>query len=124
MVIYTRKGNKMTKSIYVACPYSDSDKKVEEERTLISEAYTAYLIKNYGLIVVNPISNHWLAVRHDVIGTADYWWETNKFYLDVVDEMHVLMVDGFDSSIGIKLEIEYCTKKDIPFKYIEPGKYL
>lgn len=93
--------------IYVASPYTHSDKKIEASRYDLVSDYCAKLIID-GYVPFSPIVYcHLLSVRHILPGLVDFWWDFNLDFMRAAKEMHVLQIDGWQESKGVRQEIEW-----------------
>jgi hypothetical protein len=105
--------------IYVASPYSDSDEAVVKARLLQVTHYTAHLNK-IGHVAFSPIVHgHQLAETLNMPTDFDFWQTHCLSFLSVCNEMRVLMIPGWEKSIGVKAEIVYANKNNIPVFYTE-----
>jgi hypothetical protein len=50
---------------------------------------------------------HSLAVRRKLPTHAAYWFDVNKRLINACDAVWVLMLEGWDESIGIREEVDY-----------------
>lgn len=110
--------------IYIASPYSAKlplsglrDEVIEHKRYM-EACIAAGLIMLKGELVYSPIV-HWHIIDrlyHGQLGYEDYLAADCKM-LELCDEVHVLMIDGWDKSKGVLLEIEYAKLKGKPIKY-------
>lgn len=110
---------------YLACPYSDPDPIVRERRYLkVMEATSKLLIS--GKVVFTPIlMTHELAIRSKLPYTSDFYDRFNYTFLSNCSKLIVLMLQGWEESIGIKKEVnwarglrilvEYTTFEDIGY---------
>ena len=111
----------MRKVTYLACPYAHEDSRVMEYRVMQSDLCAAYLISN-GWSVHSPISqNH----RVDRVGlfprTWEFWKEQDIPILLRCDVLHVLTLEGWNTSTGVTAEILSACESDIPVEYIDPN---
>jgi hypothetical protein len=110
----------MDKIIYLASPYSHADKTIQEENfRKISKVAADFTSK--GFIVISPITyGHTLVTFKPEMPTTWEFWE--NFCLSILakcDKMIVVKMEGWDLSRGVKGEIDYATKHNIPIDYIE-----
>jgi hypothetical protein len=112
----------MKKIIYIASPYSHSDKHIRELRYLQVTEYCAKQVAT-GNIVFSPITyGHILSEHVDMPTTFDFWSNFCLTFLNKCDEMHVIKLEGWENSIGISEEESYCRDNNIPIKYIDYGE--
>jgi hypothetical protein len=106
--------------IYVAAPYSDPDLEVRKARYRAACAYVASLIGD-GLHPISPVVHcHPIAQRHDLPGNWEFWRRYDLSLLRRCDEMHVLMLPGWEESIGVTAEIEAAELMAIPVRFEIP----
>lgn len=111
----------MKKLIYLASPYSHSQKHIRLERWHKITHIGARLIQK-GYHVFGPITeSHCYSEVTDGIGKGwDFWKEHDELMLSKCDELWVVTLDGWKESVGVTAEIEYAKKHKMPIKYIEP----
>lgn len=107
------------KLIYIAGPYSHKSKKVSNARERALTLYAAKLITQ-GLHVWSPITeSHQYSKVLGLKGSWDFWSEHDLLMLSKCDELRVLMLDGWDISVGVTAEIAEAKRLGIPIQYIE-----
>ncbi len=116
------------KLIYLASPYTDKDKNVEERRYLLACKATADLI-NEDFVVYSPIVHHHpLAIMYDLPTKVDYWQRANEAILIHCERLYILQCDGWINSEGINREIDFADAYEIiirltrRYNYEELGK--
>ncbi|MCX7428986.1 MAG: DUF1937 family protein [Planctomycetia bacterium] len=90
--------------IYLASPYSHRDAGVRQERFEAACRTAAVLIRQ-GKTVFSPIAHSHAICRHGVPLDWRFWQRHDRRYLDVCDEVVVLMLDGWRESVGVQAEI-------------------
>lgn len=109
----------MSKIIYLATPYTHSDKSVVEDRYLKTANKCAELIAS-GLVVISPIFyGHNLLNYKEMPGDWKFWQNFCETFLVKSDELWVYKIEGWDLSTGLLSEIELAKKLNIPIRYIE-----
>jgi len=74
-----------------------------------------------GILVFSPISHtHPIALAGDLPGGWDFWKEYDFTFIEWCDELHVLMLDGWQNSTGVKEEVELARQLKKPIVYLEP----
>ena len=112
------------KKIFISFPYTHSDQNVTNERVQRAREYCLALIKE-GYIPFSPA-----LVGHDLIHQLNlnleeqdmsfkYWDKFCYGYLEGCNELHVLMFDGYDDSVGVAGEIQEADSLKIEVKYID-----
>jgi nucleoside 2-deoxyribosyltransferase len=108
------------KKIYLACPYSDPDPAICEQRVLEADRIAAQLMVQ-GNIVFSPLSHsHRIAHHIENHQDCDFWLSQDLAFIDWADEIVVLKLDGWDKSKGIKIELEHAQAKGVPITWMEP----
>jgi nucleoside 2-deoxyribosyltransferase len=113
--------------IYLACPYTDPDRMVREQRFRFATEAAAALIER-GHIVFSPITmthpiDTVLAGNAATLG-SEFWVTFDEAFMDVCSEMIILDIEGWDRSSGIRREIEYFERQGKPVRFISPGSHL
>lgn len=109
--------------IYLACPYSHADRKVEAARAREVNRAAAALVAQ-GETVFSPISHSHeivLSVNPPLSGSFNTWRELDTKILPVCDRLVVLMLDGWGESRGIRAEVALARELGIPIEVLEPG---
>lgn len=106
--------------IYVAAPFSHPKKHIRDFRFNEATKYAAALMQN-GHVVFSPLS-HSVPISEylDNPNDSDFYINQDLFWLAQCDELHVLMLRGYEKSSGIKREIEEAEKWDISIRYVMP----
>ncbi len=105
--------------IYIAAPYSYKDKQVVEHRVKTVCEYSAKLLEGE-ISCISPITTGTGILLHaDLPTDFEFWKRLSYDLLKVSDEVHILMLDGWEESIGVKAEIEFAMAFGKTIKYIE-----
>jgi nucleoside 2-deoxyribosyltransferase len=114
--------------IYLASPYSSYDREELNERVRKTERATATLIERGHLIFSPILHSHYIAhlVSFDPLNHAPDkmtgWMAYDFAMIDKADEVWVLQIPGWDTSNGVRAEVEYAQKTGKPIKYVTaPG---
>lgn len=107
------------KLVYLATPYTHDDMEVRQERFEVVTKMAGEFFKR-GTFVFSPISHcHPVKILCDMIGTDWHTWqEYDEYMISLCDELYVMMVPGWQASIGVTAEIEFATKIGKPVKFI------
>lgn len=104
--------------IYFASPYSHPSKKVREQRATEMLEITARVINEQDAIVpfvpiayLHPLTV--LCPDHD-------WVSWDIQFLARFDGMIVVKQPGWETSLGIKEELNFCFEHGIPYAYSKP----
>ena len=107
------------KLIYLASPYTHADDAVryfrEQEICRIAAA-----LKRQGKHAYCPIAETTSVARHGklVNTTWEEWREDDLTLLSRCDEIQVAMIDGWNESRGIRGEVKFALKNNIPVSFI------
>jgi hypothetical protein len=118
-IIEFTRGEHIEPIVYLACPYTHSDKKVEEERFQQISKIAADLNKK-GILAFSPIT-----YGHTLLGYAEmpsnwaFWQTFCLSFLEHSKEIRVYKMEGWEESRGVQEEIEFAKNKGIKIKYIE-----
>ena len=110
------------KKLYLACPYSDPDPKVRNQRVRQASMVAGALMRR-GYIVFSAITHTHEIAEYGGIDPMDreFWLTQDRTFVEWADEIVVLMIDGWDRSIGVRREIEWARELDKPVRYILGG---
>jgi len=105
--------------VYLACPYSHPDPAVRLERFNAANRAAARLMAS-GVYVFSPISHtHPIALAGDLPLGWDFWQGYDRAVLACCERLLVLMLDGWESSVGIRAEIALAQEMGIPVVHFE-----
>ena len=92
--------------VYLATPYSHADKVVRIQRVAQVDAKAAELMEG-GYIVFSPISHSHPISEYCGVDSQDhdFWLRQDLWILVLCDELHILCLEGWAESKGIKAEI-------------------
>lgn len=116
--------------IYLAAPYSTgiagkSVQEVQADRSYFIDRATA-MLRLLGHMVYSPITlgkplEKFLS--KEVVEDHDFWMQHCYHILARCDEVWVLMLEGWDKSKGVALEITYAHSHNMPVKYVDPETF-
>lgn len=114
--------------IYVATPYTHDDWCIVESRYQKAMEYTAYLMRKHPdeihLPPFSPIVHcHELAKKHKMPGIYTFWESYCIAMLRPASELHVLMIDGWESSTGVTGEINEAVDTGKLICYVDPDSF-
>jgi len=106
--------------LYLACPYSSTDSaEVLERFHRVNKA--AGILMDMGYVVFSPITHsHTIEVAMERVKPWAYWQIQDLAILKRCDKLTVLMLDGWDKSVGVTDEIAFARKQGITVIYINP----
>lgn len=108
----------LDKLIYLAGPYSDKDEDLKHRRFLELTRVSAWL--NYFMVVTfSPITqsheqNEFLLKD----GSWEEWEYVDKMFINKCDEVWVLLLTGWESSIGVRAEIDFARERNKKVRFI------
>lgn len=107
------------KLIYLAAPYTHDDPLVREDRFNRINRAAVHIIQ-MGYFVFSPISHtHPIASAGKLPRGWGYWEKYDRRMLLNCDQVIVLMLDGWQQSIGVTNEIKIARDYHIDVKYME-----
>lgn len=113
--------------VYLACPYSDPDPQVRQERFVLAARAAAKLMADRGEHVFSPITHsHPIAVVLDasrsVIGSAandwNLWRPLDLTILQLCRKFYVLCLAGVSESHGVKEENRAAAQLGIEIEFL------
>lgn len=109
------------KLYYLASPYTHEDPFIKEARFNIICNVAARLMRVYNFHLFVPIAmSHPIQLIGGCAGSWAYWEEYDKLILARCDELLVVTMDGWESSIGVIAEIAYAKQNNLPVRYVNP----
>ena len=107
--------------IFLSAPYTHDNKVVVQERMKTIEE----IIINLILLKIDAISvlqyGHTLVEKYPNLPINwDYWKDYCFSFIDRSDIFCVIMLDGWQESVGVKEELEYAKSKNIKIIYFDP----
>lgn len=100
--------------IYLSSPYSDPDKFVRMERYKVA-LRACDLLMELGEFVFSPIAYaHAFEAKMGKHYNLEYWLAWDLTILARCDRLYVLTIGGWDTSAGIKLEVQKAHELGIP----------
>lgn len=108
------------KVYYLASPYSHKDRAIMDERAEVATKAAVDLLK-LGLYTFAPIpyNCHW--EKYKLPTDWGFWQAFDKAFIDHCDALIVLMIPGWQESVGVTAEIEYAkeTHKKVYYLTLE-----
>lgn len=120
----------MTKSVYLCSPYSyHSDipflgKIIQYYRYRTITKIAARLTEKYRPALILPITQSYQLSKHmNNTGTSfAHWADIDLRFVEVVDEVWVVKLWGWQQSVGVKAEIKHARRCGKPVRFIDPKK--
>ncbi len=109
---------------YLATPYSHKSQEVKDYRAAVSDVIAMELTMQGRLIYAPMSSWHHIARKYDMPTDAKFWEKLNMSFLANSDRLLVIMLPGWETSVGVNDEIEFAVKHDIEIVYLNPELYL
>ena len=105
--------------VYLATPYTGTWRK-QEARAEVADKVGAKIMLNYGYAVFSPISQSHRVSRYlsEETDNWDFWQRQDLPFLEVCDELWVILADGTKESVGVRAEIKAALSLRIPVRYI------
>jgi len=105
---------------YLGSPYTYPSENKEIKSKMQRARYHAVMVRTVsmlkeGIHVYSPIVHcHVLAMLHDMPTDAEFWKEYNYAMLSKASKFHLLMLPGWDESLGLRGESEHARACSIP----------
>lgn len=107
-------------TIYVASPYSHASEGVRFQRFLAVREFV-WLQMQMGKVVISPIVyGHQFARDFGAPQDAEFWSNFNHELFLRCDSMAVLMLDGWQDSLGVQMEMRWAEREGYVIEYHEP----
>lgn len=103
--------------IYLASPYTHPDSEVRRQRFEAACRAAAELIR-MGKTVFSPIAHSHAICLYGLPLDWRFWERHDRRYLEMCDEVVVLMLDGWRESAGVQAEIEIAQSLGKPVSYL------
>lgn len=105
--------------IYLASPYSHSDKTIVEKRVEIISKYAAKLLSKR-MHCVSPILIGTTIFKYATLPSDfEFWQHLSYDLLKRCDMIIVLKLEGWQESIGVQAEINFAIKNNIKVEYAD-----
>jgi len=109
--------------IYLASPYSSDDKELVEQRVNAVCRAAGFLMRQ-GHYIVSPIAHcHSIAMITRLPTDYAYWKRYNHALIDICTEYWILLLSGWQESVGIIGETAYADSIARVVKYVDPLTY-
>lgn len=106
--------------IYLASPYSHPDRAVRTQRFWNICKVAARLVKQ-GRHVYSPIAHSYpIALCGELPDDWAYWSELDELMLKASQELWVIMLYGWEDSVGIKAEVAIAERLGLPIRHLNP----
>lgn len=105
--------------IYLASPYSHPDPAVREERFHAACRATAALLRA-GAVVFSPIVHSHPLVAFGLPTAWAFWESIDCAHLERCAEVAVLILDGWEASVGVGEETRIAREWGKPVWFLEP----
>lgn len=106
--------------IYLATPHNHEDPQIRDLRFKKAQLAAATVF-SYQIPCYSPIA-HWhpIAIDHDLPHGWSYWQQQDEALLKSCHSMWVILIEGWETSKGIKGEVLFCRAHSKPVEYIDP----
>ncbi|CAN5470617.1 DUF1937 family protein [soil metagenome] len=105
--------------IYFASPYSHPDPRVREHRFRAACHAAASMLRD-GHVVFSPIVHSHPLVAFGLPTAWASWERIDRAYLERCDGVMVLMLDGWEASVGVRAEIGIAQALGLPVRFVAP----
>ncbi|MEX0937329.1 MAG: DUF1937 family protein [Pirellulales bacterium] len=105
--------------IYLASPYSHDDANVREARYEAACRAVASLLRS-GCFAYSPIVHSHPLAAYGLPTDWKFWESIDRRHLSHCDELAVLTLDGWTTSVGVQAEIRIAHEYGKPVRYVAP----
>ena len=111
---------------YIASPYSHPDPKVVEARVQELKECVTSMIENYSSAVpFSPVLYTLSLQESGLVGSPpEGWYAFDLAFLRKADRLIVLELEGWESSIGVALEIAFAQSRGLQIDYYTKAQLL
>ncbi|NWA28168.1 DUF1937 family protein [Pseudomonas gingeri] len=98
------------RKIFLACPYSHADKSVTHDRYMQCNKIAATIVESGNAVFSQVSMSHPINLTFegkDNAAIGKLWGPVDAVFMDVMEELIILDLPGWDLSSGIKREIEF-----------------
>ena len=98
------------RKIFLACPYSHADERVVHERFLACNEVAATIVESGNVVFSQVSMSHPINLAFKTIDPSEVgklWAPVDAHFMESMEELIILDVDGWDRSSGIEREIEF-----------------
>ena len=104
--------------IYLASPYSHPDPNLREQR-FEGACYAAAELLREGYHVFSPIAHTHLIAKFGLPTNWSFWERYCREQIVRCDEIVVLKLDGWESSVGVQAEIQIAKEQEKQIYYYD-----
>lgn len=99
--------------IFLACPYTDDDPAIREERFRAANKAAAWLIEQ-GHVVYSAVTHGHPITEINNQMTWEFWKRQNFTMLSLCEQLTILALAGWEKSAGISVEIQESRRLKLP----------
>lgn len=104
--------------VYLACPYSHPDAVVREIRFKQASIASGKILGK-GEIIFSPITHfHPIAEQYKLPTDWPFWEKVCRTYLSVCHKVYVLMIPGWEESVGVTEELKIAKELGLDVEFI------
>lgn len=109
---------------YLALPYSDDSEDMMCWRADVSDFIFSELSKE-GRSLYAPISSaHHVAKKYGMPRDWKFWKKLDEEFLSVCGKIIVIMLPGWEASVGLTAELKLAEELGLPIEWLDPEPYL
>ena len=106
--------------IYLAAPFSDPNPEVSRRRLDEVNDYATHLLSR-GVLAFSPLSHGAPLESPDIPNHV--WYELGLRIMEGCDELYLLVLEGWEDSEGVRMELRRAWELDIPVYVVDPDTY-
>ena len=104
--------------IFVSSPYTDDDPSIIARRVEQAEQYIAHLTTQGAIAYSTIAAMAHIVEKYELKNDYPFWQSHCEQMISSSDEVHVLMLDGWQDSPGVMDEIRIADELDKPIRFI------
>jgi hypothetical protein len=109
--------------IYLASPYSHPSEIIRHRRYLIVSEFVWQTMQEKNICLFSPIVYcHEFSRLYKAPTDAGFWTWFNLRMFDCCDELWILSLSGWQTSIGVTEEIRWAEEAQKPIRLVEPPR--
>jgi len=110
---------------YLGLPYSTKNNYLQDFRAKVADIISTDLVVKQGRAIYSPISSwHYIACKYNMPTNYEFWEKLNLSFLKQCKKLLIVTLPGWETSIGLRGEIEFAEEHGIEIEKIDPQPYF
>lgn len=107
--------------VFLSVPFSHPDSRIRIHRYLEAQKHVDQLAQK-GILAICPVITFYDVAERVYAGelniSHEQWMDVSLSALSICKVCHVLQIEGWDVSVGVTQEIEYCKANGINLEFV------